>query len=126
METKKNKTTKKEYFAMLLEIEEVKENAELVAFIKKELELLNKKSNSVSEKRSKRQEENEAYKEIIYKYMESEPNRLFTISEIIKFKELPDDDFSAQRASALLTQLVNDRKIERMYDKKKSYYQYKA
>lgn len=126
METKKNKTTKKEYFAMLLEIEEVKENAELVAFIKKELELLNKKSNSVSEKRSKRQEENEAYKEIIYKYMESEPNRLFTISEIIKFKELPDDDFSAQRASALLTQLVNDRKIERTYDKKKSYYQYKA
>lgn len=126
METKKNKTTKKEYFAMLLEIEEVKENAELVAFIKKELELLNKKSNSVSEKRSKRQEENEAYKEIIYKYMESEPNRLFTISEIIKFKELPDDDFSAQRASALLTQLVNDGKIERTYDKKKSYYQYKA
>ena len=49
------KMTKKDYFNALLEIKEVKENKAMVDFIKHELELLEKKNASKSNKQTKNQ-----------------------------------------------------------------------
>ena len=61
---KAKKVTKKERFAQLLELEAVKANADLVAFINHEIELLENKNKSKSgeKKPTERQRENEQLK----------------------------------------------------------------
>lgn len=53
------KKTKKEFYNELLEIEAVKENEAMTAFIKNEIELLNKKASRKSNSKTKTQKENE-------------------------------------------------------------------
>ena len=99
---KTKKLTKAQMFA------QIKANypltADEVKFIDHELELLSKK-NSAEKKPTAQQTANEAVKQAILKGME--PNRLYTIGEIIK--EIPEcADFTTSKASALCRQLVAD------------------
>lgn len=113
-ETKK--ITKKEYFSQLREI--VKDNENLVNFIDHELELLNKKSNSKTP--SKTQIENENIKNEIVKVL-TEMEKPLTITDIQNSNENLAQ-FSNQKISALLTQLVNANIVVRTIDKKKAYF----
>lgn len=111
------KLTKKDRFAELLTLAEVKANPDLVAFIEHELELLAKK-NSADKKPTAQQVANEALKAAILEGMEED--KLYTITELMK--AIPElSDLTNQRVSALVRQMLNI-SIERIEDKRKAYF----
>jgi hypothetical protein len=109
------KITKKDRFNELLAIEAVAQNEELVAFIKREIELLSKKRSSSK----KVNEANEALKTEILNVLEG--SKPLKVTEI-----LAKGDFSAdtsnQKITAMLRQLVAEEKVEKFVDKKVSLY----
>lgn len=110
------KVTKKEMFEMLKGVAGVAENADMVAFIDHEIELLNKKS--ANKKATKTQEENVGIKAEILNVLTADGA---TVSEI----QAKSDVLSAlsnQRVSALLRQLVESGNVVKTVDKKKSYF----
>jgi hypothetical protein len=115
------KLTKRDYFNQLKAVEGVKANPELVKFIDHELELLAKKNASGEGKMTAAQLANEGIKAEILECMANEPNRMFTVSEMQK--EFPwCTELSNQRVSALIRQLKEDGKIERIEDKRKAFF----
>lgn len=113
---KTKKMTKVDYF------KQIKANYALtedeVKFIDHEIELLTKK-NSAEKKPTAQQTANEGIKTAIVEGME--PNRLYTVTEIIK--SIPAcADMTNQRVSALLRQLVECGKVKRTEDKRKAYF----
>jgi Cft2 family RNA processing exonuclease len=115
------KMTKKDYFNALLNVEGVKSNENLVKFINHELELLAKKNASGTGKMTASQLVNEGIKNEILECMASEPNRLFTISEMQKVFPCCAE-LSNQKLSALIRQLMTDGKVERVEEKRKAYF----
>ena len=113
------KMTKREKFEMLAKIEEVKANPVLVEFIEHELELLAKKNASGEGKLTAVQIANNGIKEEILECMAKEPNRLFTISEMMKLFPCCAE-LSNQRVTALVKQLKEDGKVERLEEKRKA------
>ena len=117
--TTNKKITKRERFNSLLSLSEVQANADLVAFIKHEIELLDKK-NSGEKKLTIQQVANEGIKDAIVEGMEE--NRLYTVTELIK--EITEcNELTNQRVSALLRQLISEGKVVKTVDKPKSYFQ---
>ena len=111
-----NKKTKKELFGEVREIVEREGRADLVEFVDHELELLNKKANRTGT--TKTQKENEGIKEKIIE-------ALVRIATPVTITELQEQDeemaqYSNQKISALLTQLIKEEKVVRNKDKKKS------
>ena len=116
--TTSTKLTKAQKFAMLRAIPAVAENAMLVEFIDHEVELLSKK-NSAEKKPTAQQVANAGIATAIIEGME--PNRLYTVTEVIK--SIPQcADLTNQRVSALLRQLVETGKVKRTEDKRKAYF----
>ena len=106
--------TKREYFAELKNI--VADNADLVAFIDHEVELLDKK-NAAPKKATQKQVENESYKDVILANL-TEPMTCSAIQKEI----LGDYDLKNQRVSAILKQLVDDNSIVRTVVKRTAYF----
>lgn len=119
------KLTKREKFEMIAKITEVAENPILAEFVEHELELLAKKNASGSGKLTATQKANEELKNAIVEEMANEPNRLFSISEMIKCFECCND-LSLPKVTALVTQLVNANVVERVEEKRKAYFRYKG
>ena len=117
MENKK--MTKKDYFAVLKEMVIGAENEkELVAFIDHEIELLSRKSSKSGE--TKTQKENVAIMEKIVNAL-SIVDSPITITDLQK--EVPEmGEYSNQKLSALLKKLVEDGRVVKTVDKKKSYF----
>ena len=118
--TNSKKMTKRDYFTILRASypETASNYNEVIAFIDHELELLAKK-NSAEKKPTAVQVANEGIKSAILEGME--PNRLYTITELIK--EIPEcADMTNQRVSALVRQLKDDGKVERVEEKRKAYF----
>ena len=110
------KITKVDRFNQLMALDEVKANADLMAFCEHEIDLLQKKSSS--KKPTKAQEENEVLKGKIVEVLGTFENGA-TVSEILGASE----DFSGmsnQKISALVRQLVLDGTVVKTTDKKKS------
>ena len=120
MENKK--MTKKDYFNELLKIGAVASNESLVDFINHELELLDRKSSKST--LSKTQVENNSIKDIIVNVLQ-ENAKPMTITEIQTSNE-DLKELSNQKISALLKQLVDTDIVERIVDKKKTYFQIKS
>ena len=112
------KLTKKDYFKMLKGIDKVAENAELVKFIDHEIELLDRK-NSADRKLSGNALANVELKKEIIEILSKKPEQLFTATEVQKAMK---DEYSNQRISALLKQLKEDGKVEKIQDKRKSFF----
>lgn len=86
-------------------------------FIPHEIELLRKK-NSGERKPSKTQEENKAYATAIVEYMTENPNVLYTVTELAN--TIPElNGLSTSKVTAVVN---GDDRIERVVDKRKSYY----
>ena len=117
------KMTKREKFEILAEIPEVKGNPILADFVAKELELLAKKNASGSAKQTASQKANEVIKDKILEEMASEPNRMFTISEMIKCFECCHE-LSLPKVTALVGQLVTSGMVVRTEEKRKAYFRY--
>ena len=117
--TKTTKMTKRDYFTILRNAyPTTADNYDaVIGFIDHELELLAKK-NSAEKKQTPVQIANEGIKDAIYEGMT--PNRLYSVTEIIK--EVPAcADLTNQRVSALLRQMMPER-IERVEEKRKAYF----
>ena len=113
------KMTKREKFEMLMAISEVKSNPILSEFIAHELELLAKKNTS-EKKPTAVQVANEALKQTIMDVL-NENGGLMTVTDIQKScEELAG--LSNQKVSALIRQLKDDGKVEKIEDKRKSYF----
>ena len=122
--TSARRTTKREYYNILLGIEAVNSNSDLVAFIENEISLLDKKSNSSSDKKpTARQSENAGLKEAILAYLRQ--NDPATITELMKnVPELASiENLTNQRTSAIVRQMVEiDKTVERLVEKRTAYF----
>lgn len=108
------KITKRQRFMELLTI--VGDNEDMVNFINHEIELLDKKASS--SKLTKTQVENESIKTQILDKM-IELARPVQISDLVVAF---DNEFTNQKISALVKQLVDSGKVLRQEDKKKAYF----
>ena len=122
--TSARRTTKREYYNILLSIEAVANNPELKAFIENELELLAKKSSSTSSKPTTKQNQNGSYKNDILAYLGSEEDKQATITEMWKNIEslANDETMTNQRVSALVRQLIEEQRVERVVEKRVAYF----
>ena len=116
--TSTKKLTKRDHFNALLTIPAVSNDPVLVDFINHELELLSKK-NSADKKPTATQQANNALKEaIIDLLVDGNP---YTVSQIIK--SVPEcAGLSNQKVSALMVQLVNEGQVEKVIEKRVSYF----
>ena len=113
------KVTKREKFEMLKALSEVQANPMLTEFIEHELELLAKKNTS-EKKPTAVQVANEGLKQTIMDVL-TENGGLMTVTDIQKScEEL--SELSNQKVSALIRQLKDDGKVEKVEDKRKSYF----
>lgn len=108
------KMTKVEMFKAIKAV--VGDNADFVAFIDHEIELLNKKS--TNKKPTKTQAENEAYKAEILANL---TDKGVTVTELQSKSEILGG-LSNQRVSALLRIMVDAGTVAKTIDKKKSYF----
>lgn len=120
MENKK--MTKKETINLLIDVlmgnKEVEDMQIFVDFLTHERELLEKKSSNSGQ--TKTQKENEVIKEKIV-------NALGVIGKFVTITELQEQNeemanYSNQKLSALLKQLVDSNVVARQVDKKKAYF----
>ena len=109
--------TKRDFFNELLAIEAVSANAEMVAFINHEVELLNKKSGS--KKPTATQVANEAIKDTIREVLSDGKAR--TVSEVIASGNFAEGT-TTQKISALMTLLIKSGDVVKTVDKKKSFF----
>lgn len=114
------KVTKNERYEQLLAIPAVAENEALVAFIKHEQELLNRKNTTNGEKKlTTQQTENLNLKEQIVDVLTA--NGKQTISQLIPQLNA-EGDITHGRVVALLTQLRNENLVEREKVGKETYF----
>ena len=109
--------TKREMFAEIRAC--VADNAEMVAFIDHEIELLNRKSNS-PKKPTKTQVENDGFKNDILDAL-ARAGEPVNISQLVTYCE-PINGLSNQRITHLLTALRKEKKVARTYVKKVAYF----
>lgn len=110
------KTTKRENFAILTELvanSNHPNKTELLGFIDHEVELLEKKSSKST--MTATQKANIEVKKIIEQVL-GKLNEPVTVTELNKTAELTD--YSSQKISALLKQMVDDKIVTRVADKK--------
>lgn len=111
------KITKKEMFEKIME--EVKGNAEMVAFLEHEIELLNKKKGSADSKKVVAQ----AKEEELVKSVLATLGRKVTVTEMLNASaELVAELKTNQKASAVLKRLVDKGEIVKTVEKKVSYF----
>lgn len=120
MENKK--MTKKETINLLIDVlmgnKEVEDMQIFVDFLTHERELLEKKSSNSGQ--TKTQKENEVIKDKIVETLKG-LDKYATITEIQEANaEL--GEYSNQKISALLKQLVDSKEVDKMIDKKKAYF----
>ena len=108
-----NKITKKEMFTMIKA--QVKDNAEMVAFIDHEIELLDKKASN--KKATKTQEANVGIKSTILAVLEGA--KPMTVTEM-QGASAELGELSNQKVSALVRQLVEAGEVVRTIEKKVS------
>ena len=108
-----NKITKKEMFTMIKA--QVKDNAEMVAFIDHEIELLDKKASN--KKATKTQEANIGIKSTILAVLEG--GKSMTVTEM-QGASAELGELSNQKVSALVRQLVEAGEVVKTIDKKVS------
>ena len=117
--TTEKKITKREKFEMLKNIAEVQANPILSEFIEREIELLAKK-NSTEKKPTEKQTENAGIKEVIIEALTDEENGL-TISAMQK-KCADLAEYSNQKISALVRQMILDGIVTKTEEKGKAYF----
>ncbi len=113
------KVTKMDNFKAIADVLANAGRTDLVEVMNHEMELLAKKNAYKSTKPTATQKANEGIKADILNALTAEPNRLFTATEIVK---AVNPELSNQRISALVNQLVDEGKVVKTVDKRKSYF----
>ena len=119
----KEKMTKKDWFAVVREVvsnaemTEVEKNGAL-AFIDREVELLNKKSSNSRD--TKKQQENKALAEVVVAEL-AKLGKPMAISEMIKASEVLGA-YSTQKLTPILKALKDEQRVVMTTEKKRNYY----
>ena len=119
-------TIAKQYDNSIAKVEGIL-TAEEIKFLE-ERKALHEKKNA-SRKPTKVQEANKALAEGVLDYMQENPNRLFTVSDLMK--SVPcfvnyEGDLTHSKANAIVKMLKDNGLVIRSEDKGKAYFQYKA
>lgn len=113
------RVTKRDNFEEVIKIAKELGRTDLVEFAQHEIDLLDKKASS--KVTTKTQKENEGIKEVIKNFLNNTPNEMFTITQLQeKIADLAD--YSNQKVSALVNQLYKANEVDKVVDKKKSYF----
>ena len=113
--------TKAQKFQILADLPAVKADPMLSEFIAHEMELLAKK-NTAEKKPTAQQEANAGIKSGVLSVMQDNPNKMYTVSELLKaVPDLPDT-MTNQRMSAIVRQMVDAGQVKRTEDKRKAYF----
>lgn len=113
------KVTKMDNFTAIVDVLKGVGRTDLVEVMEHEMELLAKKNSYKSTKPTATQKANAEIKANIFGQMES--GKAYTITEIIKtFSGC--GELSNQRVSALVNQMVDEGKVVKTVDKRKSYF----
>lgn len=107
---------KKDYLGELKVLAEDAGRKDLVDFCEKEIEKLTNRKTS----QTKNQKENEGIKEIILEVLAG-LNEPITVTDFLKADKRVAE-YSNQKVSALMKQLVDAEKVEKVVDKKRSYF----
>ena len=107
---------KKDYLGELKVLAEDAGRKDLVDFCEKEIEKLTNRKAS----QTKNQKENEGIKEIILEVLAG-LNEPITVTDFLKVDERVAE-YSNQKVSALMKQLVDAGKVKKVVDKKRSYF----
>lgn len=110
--------TKREMFLAIANVSEVAANAEMVEFLNHQIELLDNRKSS-PKGLTKTQKENESIKETIYEILAGSKGEKFTVTELLSSGLA---QYTNQKISALLRQLVEAGKVEKVIENKKAYF----
>ena len=113
------KMTKKEMFAMIMEVAGVKENEEMVNFLKHEVELLENR-NSKSGKSAAKIAEMEATENLIYNALKAIGKPVTATELLANSEEVKENIITNQKLSAYLKKLIESGRVVRTMDKKKA------
>ena len=113
--------TKAQKFQILADLPAVKADPMLSEFIAHEMELLAKK-NTAEKKPTAQQEANAGIKSGVLAVMQDNPNKLYTVSELLKAVPNLPDTMTNQRMSAIVRQMVDAGQVKRTEDKRKAYF----
>ncbi len=116
--TTNRKPTKRIHFTEIIGILYEVNRPDLAKVMEHEMELLNRK-NSTERKPTERQVENAGLADAILFTLTAEPDRLFTIAELIKEVPGMPEDMTPQRMSAILR---NTAGVVKSYEKRKAYF----
>lgn len=114
------KKTLKQYYAEVVEVLEKQGKTELVDFINGRVELLEKKS--ANKKMTETQSKNAEEKEIIHGIFIANPALVLTVSDLLKTKEFAEKDYSNQKMSALVNQMVDSGELKKEKVKGRTYF----
>ena len=115
------KITKRESFTEIKGILEELGKERLAKVMEHELELLAKKNASGEGKMTATQKANEEIKDAILENLANKPDRLYTITEMLKEFECCKP-YTNQKISALIKQLVAEGKVAKIEEKRKSFF----
>ena len=118
------KLTKKDYFEMIKGV--CADRADIIDFCNHEIELLTRKNSKSGA--TKTQKENEVVAEMLMKEL-AKINRPVTITDLMNSSEIiknyileNGNPLTNQKISAIFKQLVENKKLVKVTDKKKSYF----
>ena len=117
--TNEKKLTKADKFALIANIEDVKNNPVLAEFVAKEIELLTKKN--TERKPSATQVANRELCDKVVAFLQEHAEEKFTISDLIKQCEACAG-LSNQKVTAITRMLEADKLIEKVVEKRKPYF----
>lgn len=109
--------TKREMFTAIANVAEVKANAEMMDFIAHEIELLEKRNSSKG--LTKTQKANEEVKAVIADVLTESGDKM-TVTDLISDARL--SQYTNQKVSALLRQMVGTGKVSKSIEGKKAYF----
>ena len=106
------KKTKKEMWFSILKIKEVADNEDLVAFINREIDALDKKAEKAKERAAKKAEESDSLREKIYSVLtEIASSDFVPIADIVA--AIGEEDITPAKVTARLTKLVEAGRAEK-------------
>lgn len=115
------KMTHKDYFTALLDMPEVQNYPGMTEFIEGRITALEKKA-SAPKKESEADKVKSGIKSDVLAFLSANPDKKFTITQMMKSVPNLPADISNQRLTSLVTQMVRENEVERVVEKRVSYF----
>ena len=115
------KMTHKDYFTALLDMPEVQNYPGMTEFIEGRITALEKKA-SAPKKESEADKVKSSIKSDVLAFLSANEGKKFTITQMMKQVHNLPAEISNQRLTSLVTQMVRENEVERVVEKRVSYF----